>query len=107
MWIVNGNAHSKNNIPHSKKCFILVSYWLVITVLVSYWSAFTFFILNMDSRKYADICFTIHIMKVLRQSPMCIHDVVGKSAVCYLHHEGAEVIAKCLHKEISRALPTS
>ncbi len=25
------------------------------TVLVSYWSAFTFFILNTDSRKYADI----------------------------------------------------
>jgi hypothetical protein len=32
--------------------------------------------------------FTIHIMKVLRQSPMHIHDVVGKSAVCYPHHEG-------------------
>ncbi len=27
--------------------------------------------------------FTIHIMKVLRQSPMCIHDVVGKSVVYY------------------------
>jgi hypothetical protein len=33
--------------------------------------------------------FTIHIMKVLRQAPMHIHDVVGKSAVCYPHHEGA------------------
>ncbi len=33
--------------------------------------------------------FTIHIIKVLRQSPMCIHDVVGKSDVCYPHHEGA------------------
>jgi hypothetical protein len=33
--------------------------------------------------------FTIHIMKVLRQSPMCIHDVVGKSAVYYPHHKGA------------------
>ncbi len=33
--------------------------------------------------------FTIHIMKVLRQSPMRIHDVVGKSDVCYPHHEGA------------------
>jgi hypothetical protein len=32
---------------------------------------------------------TIHIMKVLRQSPMRIHDAVGKSAVCYPHHEGA------------------
>ncbi len=33
--------------------------------------------------------FTIYIMKVLRQSPMRIHDVVGKSDICYLHHEGA------------------
>jgi hypothetical protein len=33
--------------------------------------------------------FTIHIMKVLRQSPMRIHDVVGKSVVYYPHHEGA------------------
>jgi hypothetical protein len=33
--------------------------------------------------------FTIHIMKVLRQSPMHIHDVAGKSAIYYLHHEGA------------------
>jgi hypothetical protein len=33
--------------------------------------------------------FTIRIMKVLRQSPMHIHDVVGKSAVYYPHHEGA------------------
>jgi hypothetical protein len=31
--------------------------------------------------------FTIHIMKVLKQSPMCIHDVVGKSTIYYLHHE--------------------
>ncbi len=33
--------------------------------------------------------FTIHIMKVLRRSPMRIHDVVGKSVVYYPHHEGA------------------
>jgi hypothetical protein len=33
--------------------------------------------------------FTIHIMEVLRQSPMHIHDVAGKSAVYYPHHEGA------------------
>jgi hypothetical protein len=32
---------------------------------------------------------TIHIMKVLRQSPMLIHDVEGKSAIYYRHHEGA------------------
>jgi hypothetical protein len=33
--------------------------------------------------------FTIHIMKVLRQSPMHIHDLAGKSAIYYQHHEGA------------------
>jgi hypothetical protein len=33
--------------------------------------------------------FTIHIMKVLRQCPMRIHDMVGKPAICYTHHEGA------------------
>jgi hypothetical protein len=33
--------------------------------------------------------FTIHIMKVLRQSPMRIHEVAGKSAIYYPHHEGA------------------
>jgi hypothetical protein len=33
--------------------------------------------------------FTIHIMKVLRQSSMRIHDEAGKSAIYYPHHEGA------------------
>jgi hypothetical protein len=33
--------------------------------------------------------FTIHVMKVFGQSPMCVHDVAGKSAVYYPHHEGA------------------
>jgi hypothetical protein len=33
--------------------------------------------------------FTIRIMNVLRQSPMRIHDVVGKPAVYYPHHENA------------------
>ncbi len=33
--------------------------------------------------------FTIHIMKVHRQSPMSIHDVVAKSVIYYPHREGA------------------
>jgi hypothetical protein len=33
--------------------------------------------------------FTIHIMKVLRQSPTYVHDVAGKFAIYYPHHEGA------------------
>jgi hypothetical protein len=32
---------------------------------------------------------TIYIMKVFRWSSMRIHEVVGKSAIFYLHHEGA------------------
>jgi hypothetical protein len=38
---------------------------------------------------------------------MRIHDVVGKSAIYYPHHEDAYFIAKCLHEEINSALPTS
>jgi hypothetical protein len=38
---------------------------------------------------------------------MRIHDVVGKSDVCYPHHEGALFIAKRLHEEINRALLAS
>jgi hypothetical protein len=52
-------------------------------------------------------CFTIHIMKVLRQSPMHIHDVTSKFAIYYLHHEDTQFIAKRLHEKINRALPTS
>jgi hypothetical protein len=33
--------------------------------------------------------FIIHIMKGLKQSPSHVHDVAGKSAIYYLHHEGA------------------
>jgi hypothetical protein len=38
--------------------------------------------------------FTIHIMKVLRQSHMCVHAVEGKYAVSYPHNEGVKFIAK-------------
>jgi hypothetical protein len=38
---------------------------------------------------------------------MHIHDVAGKSTVCYLHHEGAKLIAKRLYEENSKALLTS
>ncbi len=33
--------------------------------------------------------FNIHIMKVLRQSPIHVHDVASKFAIYYPHHEGA------------------
>jgi hypothetical protein len=61
---------------------------LVFTFLVSYWLAFTFFLSNTDSGKYASHI-TIHIMKVPKQSTMSVHDVTGKSVGNYLHHEGA------------------
>jgi hypothetical protein len=51
--------------------------------------------------------FTIRIMKVLRQSPMRIHDVAGNFAIYYPHHEDALFMAKRLHEGINRALPTS
>jgi hypothetical protein len=38
---------------------------------------------------------------------MRIHDVAGKSAVCYPHHECAYLIAKRIHEESSAALWTS
>jgi hypothetical protein len=47
--------HVQNIIFHIIKFFFLVSSYLVSTFFVSYWSAFTFFIMNTDSRKYADI----------------------------------------------------
>jgi hypothetical protein len=88
MWILNGNAHLKYNIPHSKKCFILVSYWLVFTVLVSNWSAFTFLISNTDSRKYADISLYYPNHEGAKAVSYA-YSWVGKSAVCYPHHEDA------------------
>ncbi len=71
--------HSKYNILHSKKFFILVSYWFVSTFLVSCWLALTFFIKNMDTRKYLTFHFTVYILKVPKLFTLCVHDVVGKS----------------------------
>ncbi len=48
---------------------------------------FSFRILIAENTPTSHI--TIHIMKVLRQSPMHIHDVMGKSAIYYPHHEDA------------------
>jgi hypothetical protein len=87
MLIVNGNAHSKYNIPHSKKRFSLVSYigWFLLSLFpISRHLHFSFWIRIAENTPTS--CFTIHIMKVLRQSPLCIHDVVGKFAFCYPYH---------------------
>jgi hypothetical protein len=86
MWIVNSNAHSKYNIPHSKKFVILVSYWLVFTSLFPIGRHLHFSLRIWIEKNTPTFRFTIRIMKVLRQSPM--RDVVGKSVIYYPHHEG-------------------
>jgi hypothetical protein len=50
---------------------------------------------------------TFHVMKAVRQSPVCILDVSSESCLFYLHHEGAYFIAKCLRNGKSKALLTS
>ncbi len=92
MWIVNGNACSKYNIPHSKQffysCLLLVDFYCPCFLLIG---IYIFSLRICIAENTPTSCFTIHIMKVLRQSPMHmrIHDVAGKSAIYYLHHEGA------------------
>jgi hypothetical protein len=69
--------------PHPHKFLILVSNSWVVTLFVSYWSAYKFFISNMVSNKSANTSHSIDIMKMLRQTPMRIHDLAGESAVYY------------------------
>jgi hypothetical protein len=40
---------------------------------------------------------TIHVMKVTKWSPLGVHDVAGESAIYYLHNNGENFTAKCLH----------
>ncbi len=54
-------------------CFLSVSIYIVT--------------MNTDRSKYANISIAINIMKMPRRSPVHIHDVAGKSAVYYPHHE--------------------
>jgi hypothetical protein len=74
---------------------------LVFTFLVSYWLAFTIFLMNTDSRQYANISHYYPHHEGAMQSPMRIHDVAGKSVVNYQHHECTEFIAKDFHEENS------
>jgi hypothetical protein len=107
MWVVNGTAHSKYNIRHSKKFLSLppIGWFLLSLFPIGRHLHLSFQIWIAENTPTSR--FTIRIMKVLRQSPMRIHDVVGKSAIYYPHHEDAYFIAKCLHEEINSALPTS
>jgi hypothetical protein len=89
MWIVNGNARSKYNIPHSKQFFILVSIGWFLLSLNPIGRDLHFSLRIRIAENIPTSRFTINIMKVLRQSPMRFHDVAGKSAIYYSHHEGA------------------
>ncbi len=89
MWIANGNARSKYNIPHSKQFLILVFYWLVFLSLIPIGRDLHFSLRIRIAENTPTSRFTIHIMKVPRQSPMRIHEVAGKSDIYYPHHEGA------------------
>ncbi len=104
---MNVAKHIQNMTFHILKVFFLVSYWLVFTFLVFYCSAFAFFLMNKDSRKYTDISHYYPHHEGARRSPIRIHDVEGKSVVNYPHHECAEFIINRFHEENSRALPTS
>jgi hypothetical protein len=59
----------------------------------------TLCIMVVDISKSDNISHINNIKRVAKQAPMCVHDVAGKSAVYYLHHEGAWVAAKRLHEE--------
>jgi hypothetical protein len=52
---------------------------------------------------WANLLLIIQIMKVARQSPMHLPDVVCKCAINYPHHEGAQFMAKGFHEENSMA----
>jgi hypothetical protein len=81
VWILNGKAHSKFNIPHSKQFLSLSPIgWFLLSLFPI--GQQLHFILQIRIAKNMSIShIAIHIMKVSRQSPMHIHDVVGKSAV--------------------------
>jgi hypothetical protein len=76
-------VHSKYNIPHSKQLFILVFYWLDFTFLVPIGRDLHFSFRIWIAENTPTSSNTINIIKVLRQSPMRIHDVAGKFAIYY------------------------
>jgi hypothetical protein len=89
MWVVNSNVHLKYNIPHSKIFLSLSSIGWILLSLFPIGRDLHFSFRIQIAENTPTSCFTIRIMKALRQSPMRIHDVVGKSVIYYPHHEGA------------------
>jgi hypothetical protein len=77
------------NIPHSKQFLSLSSIGWFLLSLFPIGQDLHFPLRIRIAENTPTSCFTIHIMKVLRQSPLHIHDVAGKSAIYYPHHEGA------------------
>jgi hypothetical protein len=108
MWIVNGQAHSKFNIPHSKQFFPLSSIgWFLLSLFpIGRDLQFSLRIRIAENMPTCRFMYYPH-HEGAKRSPIRIHDVEGKSVVNYPHHECAEFIAKCFHEENSMALPTS
>jgi hypothetical protein len=77
------------NNPHSKQFFILVSKWLVLFSLFPIGRHLHCSLRIRIAENTPTSSFTILIMKVLMQSPIHVHDVAGKFAIYYPHHEGA------------------
>jgi hypothetical protein len=69
--------------------FILVFYWFFLLSLFPISRGLHFSLQIRIAENTPTSRFTIHIMKVLRQSPMRIYDVAGKFVIYYPHHEGA------------------
>ncbi len=87
MRIVNGNVHLKYNIL--KKVLSLSSIGWFLLSLFPIGQNLHFLLRIWIAENTPTSRFTIHIMKVPRQSPRRIHDVAGISAIYYPHHEGA------------------
>jgi hypothetical protein len=87
MWIVNGNTHSKYNNPHSKQFLYLSPIGWFLFSLFPIGRHLYFSLQIRIAENTPTSSFTILIMKVLRQSPIHVHDVVGKFAIYYPHHE--------------------
>jgi hypothetical protein len=93
MWMVNGNVLYIQNITfhthtHSKQFLSLSSIGWILLSLFPIGRDLHFSVQIRIAENTPTSRFTVHIMKVLRQSLMRIHDVMGKFAIYYPHHEG-------------------
>jgi hypothetical protein len=101
MWIVNG-TQMRNITFHILKSLLSLSpigWFLLSLFLIGRHLHFSFRIRIAENMQTSS--FTIRIMKVLRQSPLHIHDVVGKSAIYYPHHEVPSSLLSIFMKKLT------